>query len=129
MLKENMKILVVDDSLLSRRILVDSFAAIGFSKIYEANDGVDAVEQYKKIQPDLVTLDIVMPNKDGLAALKEIMSLDPNANIIMITSVGQDHYIDQTKELGAKFHLLKPFKKDILNDTVNLIFGNKNYSK
>ena len=121
------KILVVDDSLLTRRMLVDALNTIGFSKIYEATDGVEGVEQYKKLKPDLTTLDIVMPNKDGLEALKEIMELDPNANIIMITSVGQDHYIDKSKELGAKFHLIKPFKKEILNDTINKIFENTSF--
>jgi len=83
------KILIVDDAAFMRMMIKDILEKNDYEVVGEAQDGVEAVEKYKELSPDLVTLDITMPEKDGITALKEIMAEDPNAKVIMCSAMGQ----------------------------------------
>jgi len=122
-MSKKLKALVVDDSLLTRTMIKDQLSANGFSEIFEAVNGFEAVEKFKKNSPDFVTMDIVMPDKDGLEALKEIMDIDPNAKVVMISSIGQEHYISTSKRLGAKAHILKPLTAESIKKGIAKVFS------
>jgi two-component system chemotaxis response regulator CheY len=104
-----MKILIADDSAFMRTILKDLVAKsnLGNAEIIEAVDGNDAIAKYKAEQPDLVLLDIIMPEKDGIEVLKEIGY--SAKSVVIVSSVDQTEIIDQAKGLGAKNYILKPF--------------------
>jgi two-component system chemotaxis response regulator CheY len=105
------KILIVDDARFMRlnltNILKEDFEIVG-----EAENGEEAVELYKKLNPDLVTLDITMPVKDGLEALKEIIEYDKNAKVVMCSAMGQKKMVVDAVKSGAKDFLVKPFQKE-----------------
>lgn len=106
------KILVVDDASFMRVVLKDLLVSNGFvSEIYEAGDGLAAVEAYKKFRPDIVTMDVNMPKADGIQALKAIMQFDPKARVIMVTSVEQKHIVQDAMKAGAKDYVVKPFER------------------
>ncbi len=112
------KILVVDDSLFMRKVLKDILAN-GY-KIVEADSGAKALEQFKKEAPDLILLDIIMPEgeEEGLRVLQTIMKTDPETKAIMITAVGQNSVIKVSKKLGAKDYIVKPFDEKLVVETV-----------
>lgn len=99
---ENAKILITDDSILARKQLKDIISTLGSPVFIEAVDGQDAIDKYKESKPDLVFLDIVMPKKDGNAAIREIMEFDSEANIIIASSVGTQSQLKFALEAGAK---------------------------
>lgn len=105
------KVLIVDDARFMRlnlsNILKEEFEIVG-----EAENGEEAVEKYKKLNPDLVTLDITMPVKDGLQALKEIIEYDKNAKVVMCSAMGQKGMVVESIKSGAKDFLVKPFQKE-----------------
>ncbi len=109
---ENAKILITDDSILARKQLKDIISTLGSPVFIEAVDGQDAIDKYKESKPDLVFLDIVMPKKDGNAAIREIMEFDPEANIIIASSVGTQSQLKLALEAGAKDFIQKPLDKD-----------------
>lgn len=109
---ENAKILITDDSILVRKQLKDIISTLGSPVFIEAVDGQDAIDKYKESKPDLVFLDIVMPKKDGNAAIKEIMEFDSEANIIIASSVGTQSQLKLALEAGAKDFIQKPLDKD-----------------
>ncbi len=116
--------LVCDDSILSRKKLKDSLAELGCVNVYEAVDGDDAVAKYKEHNPTIVFLDIVMPKKDGIDALKEILEHDGHAKVIMASSVGTQSYLKEAIQSGAKDFLQKPLDKDQLKKIItNLMIG------
>lgn len=106
---KNAKILIADDSLLARKKLRDCLVALGCANIIEAQDGEEAYEQYVKEQPDLVFMDIVMPKQFGTDAVKQIMAENPNATVIMLSSVGTKKYVEDSLKAGAKDFIPKPF--------------------
>ncbi len=106
------RILIVDDSGMSRQVLRNLLEEEGYVVAGEAEDGEEGVEAYKRLKPDLVTLDITMPKKDGLQALKEIVQFDPSAKVIMITAVGQESKIIEALKSGAGKFLTKPFDRN-----------------
>jgi two-component system, chemotaxis family, chemotaxis protein CheY len=106
------KILIVDDAAFMRMMIKDILTKNGFEVVGEAADGNQAVEKYKELSPDLVTMDITMPEKDGIAALKEIKSLDGNAKIIMCSAMGQQAMVIDAIQAGAKDFIVKPFQAD-----------------
>lgn len=106
----NLKILVADDSVLMRRNLKNILKQAGYEIVAEASNGKEAVELYKKHEPDLVTMDITMPLMTGIDAVKKIMNDYPNANIIMISALDQKHMVFKALECGAKHYIVKPFK-------------------
>ena len=109
---ENAKILITDDCILARKQLKDIISTLGSPVFIEAVDGQDAIDKYKESNPDLVFLDIVMPKKDGNAAIREIMEFDSEANIIIASSVGTQSQLKLALEAGAKDFIQKPLDKD-----------------
>ncbi len=106
------KILIVDDSRTSRKILREIFTEAGHEIVAEAENGQDGVEKYSEFKPDIVTLDITMPVLDGLAALKEIKKIDPNAKVVMVTAIGKQNMVVEAIKSGASEFVTKPFDKD-----------------
>ena len=117
------KILVVDDAAFMRMMVKDTLTKGGYTDLYEAVDGADAVEKFQEISPDLVILDITMPNVDGLEALKQIKELNKDANVIMCSAMGQESMVIEAIKLGAKDFMVKPFKADRILKTVSSIVG------
>lgn len=112
------KILVCDDSILARKQIKDIIFTVGKPTILEASDGQTAIDIYKEHKPDLVFLDIVMPNKDGNIALEEIMSFDRDAIIIVVSSVGTQTQLKCALEAGATDFIQKPFNKEQILEAI-----------
>lgn len=118
------KILLVDDAAFMRKVIKDTLSKSGYSELFEAVDGADAVEKFEEIQPDLVIMDITMPNMDGLEALKAIRGKHGNANVVMCSAMGQESMVIEAVRSGAKDFIVKPFKADRVLKTVASIVGN-----
>jgi two-component system chemotaxis response regulator CheY len=112
------RVLVVDDAAFMRKVVSDALIGGGHEVIGEASNGVEAVARYQELSPELTTLDITMPEKDGLAALKEIMAIDPAARVIMCSAMGQESKVMESIKAGAKDFVVKPFKADRVLDAV-----------
>jgi len=116
-----MKILVCDDSILARKQLKNFLTSIGCNNILEAINGSTAVEIYKSQKPDLVFLDIVMPEKNGIEATKEIIEFDKNAYIVMASSVGTQTNLKEALRLGAKDFIQKPLNTEQIQKVINIV--------
>jgi two-component system chemotaxis response regulator CheY len=112
------RVLVVDDAAFMRKVVSDALVGGGHEVIGEASNGVEAIARYQELSPELTTLDITMPEKDGLAALKEIMAIDPAARVIMCSAMGQESKVMESIKAGAKDFVVKPFKADRVLDAV-----------
>jgi len=112
------RVLVVDDAAFMRKMVSDALVKAGHEVIAEATNGQEAVDQFLAHKPDLATLDITMPEKDGLAALAEIMSLNPEARVIMCSALGQESKVMESIKLGARDFVVKPFKADRVQEAV-----------
>lgn len=108
------KVMIVDDSLFMRKMLRDILTEEGYEITAEASDGEEAVARYRESLPDLVTLDIVMPNKGGIEALQEIMAYDASARVVMCSAIGQEALTTAAAEAGAKAFILKPFNPELV---------------
>jgi len=117
------KILVVDDALIIRKMITELAKECGWNIAGEAKDGQEACEIYRNQKPDLVTMDMVMPNMDGLEALKKIRELDANARIIMISAVNQKDKLAESIQAGASDFIVKPFDKTRLKALLEKILG------
>ena len=117
------KILLVDDAAFMRMMLKNTLTQAGYTDLLEAEDGVKAVEAYTAEKPDLVFMDITMPNKDGLETLKEIKAMDPGATIVMCSAMGQETMVMDSIKSGAKDFIVKPFKPERVLSTVKKILG------
>lgn len=117
------KILIVDDAAFMRMMIKDTLTKNGYENLIEAADGEIAVQMYKAEKPDLVLMDITMPNKNGLEALKEIKELDSNAKIVMCSAMGQESMVVEAIRSGAKDFIVKPFKAERVLKTVQGILG------
>ena len=117
------KILCVDDAAFMRKMVKDTLSKAGYTDLYEAVDGADAVEKFGEISPDLVIMDITMPNMDGLEALKAIRAADGNANVVMCSAMGQETMVIDAIKSGAKDFIVKPFKIERVLKTVTSIVG------
>jgi two-component system chemotaxis response regulator CheY len=117
------KILLVDDAAFMRKVIKDTLSKNGYTELFEAVDGADAVEKYSEVNPDLVIMDITMPNMDGLEALKAIKAKDPNASIVMCSAMGQESMVMDAVRSGAKDFIVKPFKPDRILKTVTTVLG------
>ncbi|MFV0464940.1 MAG: response regulator [Lachnospiraceae bacterium] len=119
---DTVKIIIIDDSILARKQLKDVLFQNGISLIVEGSNGQEAVDLYKEHHPDLVFLDIVMPVKSGNDAIKEIKEFDPDANIIIVSSVGTQTELRHMIEAGAKEFIQKPFQPDQISQILTKLF-------
>ena len=117
-----LNILVVDDSLIIRKNIRKMVEELGHNVMAEAKNGVEAVAMYKKATPDLVTMDITMPEMDGIEVVKQIKAEDPNAKIIMVTSHGQEEKVIESVRAGASGYLLKPITIDRIALAIGKVF-------
>jgi two-component system chemotaxis response regulator CheY len=120
------KVLVVDDALFMRRMLSDILKKEGIEICGEAENGKDAIEKYSSLKPDLVTMDIVMPKIeeiDGIGAVKEIVKVDPQAKIIMVSAMGQHSLVVEAIQAGAKDFVTKPFQPSRVIEAVKRALG------
>lgn len=106
------RVLIVDDLAFIKLIIRDTLEKTGFEVAGEASNGIEAVEMYKRLKPDIVLMDITMPRMDGIQALQEIMKADSSAKVIMCSALGQQKLIIQSIQLGAKDFIVKPFKPE-----------------
>jgi len=112
------RILVADDASFMRQMIREIVEAEGHEVCGEASDGIEAVEKWKDLQPDLCTMDIVMPRRSGIDAVRGIVELDPGARIVMCSALGQETLVNEALEAGAKDFIVKPFKPGAVIDTL-----------
>jgi two-component system chemotaxis response regulator CheY len=112
------KVLIVDDAAFMRAAIRTILERNGFEVVGEAENGAIGVRKYQKLRPDIVTMDITMPEMTGLEALKHIRSFDPDAKVVMITAMGQEHLVKEAILSGAKSFIVKPFKEDHVIQTL-----------
>ena len=113
--------LVADDASFMREMIREILEPEGFEVVAEAGDGVEATEMWKQHHPDIVTMEIVMPKKSGIEAVKSIVELDPNAKIVMCSALGQEALVMEALRAGAKDFIVKPFKPDVVVSTLRKI--------
>ena len=116
-------VLVCDDAIFKRTMLSDILQQSGFEVVGEAETGVEAVAQYRKLKPDLVTMDIVMPDMGGIDAVREITKFDPNARILMCSAMGQQALVVEAIQAGAKDFVVKPFQPSRVLEAVQRVLG------
>jgi two-component system, chemotaxis family, chemotaxis protein CheY len=104
------RVLVVDDAAFMRKLLSDALASGGHEVVGEAGNGIEAVQRWQELRPELTTLDITMPEKDGLTALAEIIAIDPTARVVMCSALGQEGKVLEAVKLGARDFVVKPFQ-------------------
>lgn len=117
------RILIVDDAAFMRMMLKDILVKHNFEVVGEASNGVEAIEKYKELKPDLVTLDITMPTMDGLTALKEIRAYDNNARVVMCSAMGQQAMVVDAIKSGAKDFIIKPFQVDRVLESIKNVMS------
>ncbi len=117
------KILIVDDAAFMRMMLKNILSQNGYEIAGEASNGLEAVTLYKELKPDLVTMDITMPEMDGITAVKEIKKIDPEAKIIMCSAMGQQAMVIESIQAGAKDFIVKPFQPDRVLEAVRKVLG------
>ena len=115
------KILIEDDAAFMRMMIKDILEKNGFEVVGEANNGIKAVELYKKETPDVVTMDITMPDMDGIEAVKQIRAIDANAKIIMCSAMGQQTMVMDAIKAGARDFIVKPFQPDRVLEAINKV--------
>ncbi len=113
------RILVADDAAFMRQMIREIVEAEGHEVVAEASDGVEAVDQFKAHHPDLVTMDIVMPRRSGIDAVKGILEIDSTACVVMCSALGQETLVTEALQAGARDFIVKPFKPDSVVKTVN----------
>lgn len=116
-------ILIVDDAAFMRMMIKDILSKNGFSVVGEAENGLRAVEKYKELNPDLVIMNITMPEMDGIQAVKQIKTLDPSARIIMCSAMGQQAMVIESIQAGAKDFIVKPFQAERVIEAVKKAVG------
>ena len=116
-------ILIVDDAAFMRMMIKDILSKNGYTIAGEAENGVKAIEKYNELKPDLVLMDITMPDKDGIQALKDIKGSDPDAKMIMCSAMGQQAMVIESIQAGAKDFIVKPFQPDRVLEAVKKVVG------
>ena len=112
------RILVADDASFMRQMIRDIVEPEGYQVVGEASDGVEVVERFRELAPDLVMMDIVMPKRSGIDAVKAIVALDPGACVVMCSALGQEALVMEAIQAGAKDFIVKPFKPDAVVNTL-----------
>jgi two-component system chemotaxis response regulator CheY len=120
-LSEKKRVLIVDDSEVMREMIRDILETNGFEIAGEAKDGIEALEQYKNLHPDIVTMDIVMPKENGIEAVKKIMDHDSDAHVIVISGLDQKALVIDALSAGARDYVIKPFESTDLFDAVRRV--------
>lgn len=115
------RVLVVDDAIFMRHMIKGILKGIGCEIVGEAADGVEACAKYLELKPDMVTMDLVMPNKGGLDALKEIRHQDPNAKVVVISAIDQRQPLLDALKHGAVDYVVKPFEKDRVEEAIGRV--------
>lgn len=115
------RVLITDDAAFMRMMLKDILIKGGYDVVGEAINGADAIEKYKELKPDLVTLDITMPEMDGISACQGIMDYDPNAKCVMCSAMGQQAMVLSAIKVGAKDFIVKPFKAERVIEAIGKV--------
>lgn len=108
------RVLIVDDAAFMRVSIKNMLIKNGYDVCGEAENGEIAIQRFQELTPDIVTMDITMPNKDGLTSLKEILAVNPSANVVMVSAMGQESMVREAIISGAKGFIVKPFKEDVI---------------
>jgi two-component system chemotaxis response regulator CheY len=116
-------VLVCDDAIFMRTMISDILSQAGYEVVGEAESGNQAVQRYQQLKPDLVTMDIVMPDMGGIEAVREIMKLDPSARILMCSAMGQQALVIEAIQAGAKDFVVKPFQPSRVLEAVQRVLG------
>lgn len=116
-------VLICDDAAFMRMMIKDILGKNGYNVVGEAENGLKAVEKYAEVSPDLVLMDITMPEMDGIAALKKIKANDPNAVVIMCSAMGQQAMVIESIQAGAKDFIVKPFQAERVIEAVKKVIG------
>jgi two-component system chemotaxis response regulator CheY len=106
------RVLIADDASFMRQMIRDIIEPEGFEVVGEASDGVEVIEKFKELHPDMVMMDIVMPKRSGIDSVKGIIALDPTARVVMCSALGQETLVMEAIEAGAKDFIVKPFKPE-----------------
>lgn len=114
-------VLVCDDAIFMRTMISDILGQAGYDVIGEAENGVQAVERFKELNPDLVTMDIVMPEMGGIDAVREIMKIAPSAKVLMCSAMGQQALVVEAIQAGAKDFVVKPFRPSRVLEAVQRV--------
>ncbi len=122
---KDLKVLICDDSMLARKNLIATLKKCGVEEIVQVSDGQAAIDTYKAEHPDIVFLDVVMPVKDGITALKEIIEFDSDAVAIMVSSVGTQMHIRETVKVGARDFLQKPATLEQITSIIDRVVREK----
>jgi two-component system, chemotaxis family, chemotaxis protein CheY len=117
------RVLVVDDAAFMRKMVSDALSGGGHEIVGEAANGSEAVQRFQELRPDVMTLDITMPEKDGLTALREIIAVDPGAKVVMCSALGQESKVLESIKLGAKDFVVKPFQADRVLSAIEKALG------
>ncbi|ALC92272.1 chemotaxis protein CheY [Bacillus sp. FJAT-18017] len=117
------RVLIVDDAAFMRMMLKDILTKNGLEVVGEAVNGVDAIEKFQELNPDVVTMDITMPEMDGITAVKQIRALNPQASIIMCSAMGQQPMVLEAIQAGAKDFVVKPFQADRVMESIRKVIG------
>ena len=117
------RILIVDDAAFMRMMIKDILTKNGFEVVGEAENGAKAVEKYQELRPDLTTMDITMPEMDGISAVKQIKKIDPAAKVIMCSAMGQQAMVIEAIQSGARDFIVKPFQPDRVLEAVRKVIG------
>jgi len=117
------KILIVDDAAFMRMMIKNIRIKEGYDVVGEAENGAQAVEKYKELNPDLVTMDITMPEMDGISAVKEIMKINKGAKVVMCSAMGQQAMVIDAIQAGAKDFIVKPFQPDRVIEAISKVLG------
>jgi two-component system chemotaxis response regulator CheY len=115
------RILVADDASFMRQMIREIVEGEGHEVVAEASDGIEAIEQFKKHHPDLVTMDIVMPRRSGIDAVKGILEVDRTARVVMCSALGQETLVQEALQAGARDFIVKPFKPDAVSATLRKV--------
>jgi len=116
-------VLVCDDAIFMRTMISDILSQAGYEVVGEAETGVQAVERYRQLKPDLVTMDIVMPDLGGIEAVREIIKFDPAARILMCSAMGQQALVVEAIQAGARDFVVKPFQPSRVLEAVQRVLG------
>ena len=119
----NQTVLVCDDAIFMRTMISDILSQAGFEVVGEAESGLQAVEKYRMLKPDLVTMDIVMPDMGGIEAVREICKGDPEAKILMCSAMGQQALVVEAIQAGAKDFVVKPFQPSRVLEAVQRVLA------